>query len=135
MACCCDDFKRYVIESTARTAPTDDPVIFTVERPLADLPANHCFELYIPMAILVNETYFTTELSDGTTTLPMATTCAVPVRYDSLINYCCSRSRKGYLRLQCKLVTDPAPGHICVLTKLPRSSYQAVPVVPSAPTA
>lgn len=131
--CCCNDFKRFVVENAARTAPTTDPVVLTVNRPLADLPTNHPFDLYIPQSLLVNETYFTVQLSDGSTTLSLLDRCGSPVRYDSLMNYCCGRDCPcGYLHLQCCLRSDPTPGHVCVLTCLPRSSYVAPATAPAA---
>lgn len=123
---CCQNFVFTVTANNAVAAPSASPVELTVDRPLSELPANHCFELCIPRALLRNSNTSEVELSDGGTTLPLITRCTDPLRYDSLVD--CARGvscRCGYVKLRCNRRVAPEPGHVLVKTKLPATSYAA----------
>lgn len=134
MCCCCEDFRRTVVDNTARTAPATDPVVLTVNKPLSDLPTNHCFDLCIPYAILVNSSTNTVSLSDGTLTLPLMSKCTDSLRYDSLVAYCKDKLECccGYVKLRCNKRGADTTAHIYVKNCLPRSSYVAPPAAAPA---
>ena len=47
MCTCCRDAVLTVIGNNALGTPTASPVVLTVDRPLTDMAADHCFDLRI----------------------------------------------------------------------------------------
>lgn len=132
MCSCCQEALLTVIGNNTLTTPTAAPVVLTVDRPLTDMPADGCFDLRIPKALLKNINPNPVQLSDGTTALDMVTRCTDPLRYDSLVACSAENPLRACLLLRCNRRTQPAPGHVLCKTCLPPSSY-AAPAAP-APT-
>lgn len=125
MCTCCRDAVLTVIGNNALGTPTESPVVLTVDRPLTDMAADHCFDLRIPRALLKNTNPNPVQISDGTTTVDMVTRCTDPLRYDSLVACATENPLRACLLLRCNRRTQPAPGHVLCKTCLPSSSYAA----------
>lgn len=128
---CCQDPVLTVIGNNALATPTASPVVLTVDKPLTDMPANGCFIIRAPKALLRNVNANTVQISDGTNTWDVLTCCTDPLRYDSLVAFGAETPCRACVRLRANRRGQPAPGHVALRDCLPPSSYTA----PAAPAA
>lgn len=122
---CCQDPVLTVIGNNALATPTASPVVLTVDKPITDMPANGCFVIRIPKALLRNVNANAVQITDGTTTVDVITCCTDPLRYDSLVAFGNENPCRACVRLRANRRTLPAPGHIALRECVPLSSYTA----------
>lgn len=133
MSCC-----RPLIERVISVTPATDPVVITVNKPLAEVAQENCFRLLFQPCSLESINTNPVSISDGTNTYVMIQGCTGNVvRYDQLVEYVHRHSRKdcGCFReviLDCFFGNDGMPEsvvHVVVNTRLCRSSFVVTPTV------
>ncbi len=77
---CCQYPVLTVIGNNALATPTASPVVLTVDKPLTDMPANGCFVIRAPKALLRNVNANTVQITDGATIWDVLTCCATACR-------------------------------------------------------
>lgn len=127
MNCC-----KPLIERVVSVTPATNPVVITVNKPLAEVAQENCFRLLFQPCSLVSINTNPVSISDGTNTYVMYQGCTGDVvRYDQLVEYVTKHSRKkcGCEReviLDCYFGNDGPTGavlHVTVNTRLCRSFF------------
>lgn len=139
MNCC-----KPLIERVVSVTPATDPVIITVNKPLAEVAQENCFKLLFQPCSLESINTNPVSISDGVNTYPMSQGCTGDVvRYDQLVEYVTRHSKRkcGCMQeiiLDCFFGNDGPPEselHVVVNTRLCRSFFVVTATAAATTTA